>query len=247
MRNIIKNGNSNATVEQYRMADNLAEYARQLEQRKKEHPEDYPVSEPDPFDLAVKQSEEILMVAREQAVKIKEEAHQEGYDAGFIEGRDDGFWQAHNEQEKKEDADRELVLAQVQECIAEMEEQKKRLLEQHLNDLRDIAVAIAEKVMRVSLQSSGDIIKRMIVSATEKLQKTQWVKIYISKYDADMMIEGDAQLLNSLSYLSDNIKIVTMDAEEQGTCIVELPKEIIDVSINTQMENIKDILSNAQL
>ena len=35
--------------------------------------------------------------------------------------------------------------------------------------------------------------------------------------------------------------------EESGTCIVELPNEIIDVSAGTQLENISGILENARL
>ena len=38
-----------------------------------------------------------------------------------------------------------------------------------------------------------------------------------------------------------------MDKEEQGTCIVELPGEIIDISVPTQLENIKDIINNAKV
>ena len=34
---------------------------------------------------------------------------------------------------------------------------------------------------------------------------------------------------------------------EEGTCIIELPDEIIDASVGTQMENIKDILNNVRV
>ena len=54
-----------------------------------------------------------------------------------------------------------------------------------------------------------------------------------------MMVQGDVGLLNELSHVSGNIKIVAMDHSEEGTCIIELPEEIIDVSVNTQIENIK--------
>ena len=38
-----------------------------------------------------------------------------------------------------------------------------------------------------------------------------------------------------------------MDHEEAGTCIIELPDEIIDASVGTQIENIKDIINNARV
>ena len=33
-----------------------------------------------------------------------------------------------------------------------------------------------------------------------------------------------------------------MGDEEDGTCIIETPEEIIDASVSTQMSNIRDIL-----
>ena len=41
------------------------------------------------------------------------------------------------------------------------------------------------------------------------------------------------------------MKIVVME-EEPGTCIIELPSEIIDLSTGTQLENIRGILENAR-
>ncbi len=124
---------------------------------------------------------------------------------------------------------------------------KENCLKTYLEELKDCAIAIGEKVIHISLKSSGEVIKKMIVSATEKLKKTAWVKIYIDKCDYDMMMESDADILDELSHLSDNIKFIVMDKEEQGNCIIEMPEEIVDVSVNTQIENIKDILENVRV
>ena len=62
-----------------------------------------------------------------------------------------------------------------------------------------------------------------------------------------MMMKADADVIDELSHLSDNIKFIVMDKEEQGNCIIEMPDEIVDVSVNTQMENIKDILENIRV
>ena len=70
--------------------------------------------------------------------------------------------------------------------------------------------------------------------------------IYIGKEEPGINIQGDAELIHELSKLSENVKIVVME-EESGTCIVELPNEIIDVSAGTQLENIRGILENARL
>ncbi len=51
--------------------------------------------------------------------------------------------------------------------------------------------------------------------------------------------------MKTLSDLSSNVKIIKMENEEQGTCILELPDEIVDLSVNTQMANIRELLDNA--
>ncbi len=53
--------------------------------------------------------------------------------------------------------------------------------------------------------------------------------------------------MQELSKLSDNVKIIMLEEEDAGTCIVELPDEVIDMSVKTQLENIKEILNNARL
>ena len=61
------------------------------------------------------------------------------------------------------------------------------------------------------------------------------------------MMEADADFIDELSRISDNVKFIVMDKETSGSCIIEMPEEIVDVSVNTQLENIKDILENVRL
>lgn len=263
---IIKRRSSEEIVEQYQLQDNLIELAMQIEQEKKKKNEppdkkrdeaeaDDAFAGPSPeelqaqqiIDRAMQQSNSIIASAKEESLKIKKEAYDTATEKGYEDGYNSGKKEAYDEYTKKLDADREAVKADVAAIMEEVTEQKDRLLAQYLTDLKDISISIAEKIMQVSLKSSGDIIKRMIVSATHKMKKTQWVKIYISKYDAEVMTQGDSQFLESLAYLSDNIKIITMEKSDSGTCIIETPKAVMDVSMNTQIENIKDLINNVPL
>lgn len=120
-------------------------------------------------------------------------------------------------------------------------------MEKYLDDLKRTVLTIAEKVIHISLKSSENVIHRMILAATDKLKKTEWAKIYITKCGTEISMNTDVEFLNALSHLSDNVKIVAMDSDEEGICIIELPDEIIDASVSTQLENIKDILNNARV
>ena len=200
----------------------------------------------------------ILEDAKREAEQILEEAKRradEEYARAFEDGRQEGY--ASGYEEGRQSAEREFR-DEIEDHLHELEEDmrkaldavdtaRKNCLHMYLEELKDCAIAIGEKVIHISLRSSGEVIKQMIISATEKLKKTAWVKIYMDKYDYDMMMEADAGVIDELSHLSDNIKFIVMDKEDRGSCIIEMPEEIVDVSVNTQIENIKDILENVRI
>ena len=66
-------------------------------------------------------------------------------------------------------------------AITRNEWKKQRILERYMNELKDLAITVAEKVIHVSLNSSGRVIERMISDEAEKHKKTAWVKIYMNK------------------------------------------------------------------
>lgn len=193
------------------------------------------------------EAEVLLQEAREQAEKLQEEAREAGYQAGYALGYEEGRQKVEASFKEELEAHFLAFERDVKLALRSVETAKATCLKAYMEDLKDCAIAIGEKVIQISLRSSGEVIKQMIISATEKLKKTAWVKIYIDKYDYDMMMEADANILSELSHLSDNIKFIVMDKEESGNCIIEMPEEIVDVSVNTQMENIKDILENVRV
>lgn len=190
---------------------------------------------------ARQEAEELLARAREEAEALKEEARQEGFAAGLEEGKQEGVFQAVKEGEKQLTRQESLFRQELSGALEEIQHAKKKCLQDYLDQLRDCAFAVAEKVIHTSLETSGDVIRRMIVYETEKLKKTAWLKIYMEKLDYDMMMETDADLVKELSKVSDNIKFIVMEKEQRGSCIIETPEEILDIGVETQMENIREI------
>lgn len=192
---------------------------------------------------AKKDVETMLVEAREEAERLKTAAQQTGYEKGMIEGRQ----QAEIDCKAEYDQMSKDALEDIKRVIENVEQMKEEMLQKYRNQLKDVAIAIAEKVIQVSLKSSEEVIERMVISATEKLKTREWAKVYIARCDAELMVEGDSSLLQHLAHLSDHVKIVIMENEAPGTCIIELPDEIIDASASTQMVNIKEILNTAPL
>lgn len=187
---------------------------------------------------------DILREAGTQAEQLKKTAIEEGCREGFEAGYKSGTEQAAMEQADFFRRQEEEFRRDMEQAMASIGQAKEKSLRNYLEELKDCSVAIAEKVIHISLRSSGEVIKRMLVAETEKLRKTAWVKIYMEKTDYDMMAEADANVVSELAKLSDNIKFVVMDKESSGNCIIEMPDEIVDISVDTQMDNIREILGN---
>ena len=187
---------------------------------------------------------DILREAGTQAEQLKKTAIEEGCREGFEAGYKSGTEQAAMEQADFFRRQEEEFRRDMEQAMASIGQAKEKSLRNYLEELKDCSVAIAEKVIHISLRSSGEVIKRMLVAETEKLRKTAWVKIYMEKTDYDMMAEADADVVSELAKLSDNIKFVVMDKESSGNCIIEMPDEIVDISVDTQMDNIREILGN---
>ena len=111
--------------------------------------------------------------ARAQAEYLRRQAYQEGHE----EGRQAGIREAYDEQKRILDEEVAELQANISEVLQSVSVEKEKLLEQYVDDLKKISLAIAEKIVQTSLQSSSDIIKRMILAATDKITKKQWAKI----------------------------------------------------------------------
>ena len=206
-----------------------------------------------PVQYAQLQAELILKQAREEAEQFVEQARAEvlleldGIRAG---ARDEGYREGYAQGAAKamEDAirDREAAAERMEKDVAEFLEKaslaREEMLGQTREEMLDLCIAIAEKVVRVSLRSSSEVIVRMIQTATERMKRQEWVHIYIPGCDARGVAQISPALTTTLGGLSQHIKVIPMGDEEDGTCIVETPEEIIDASVSTQMSNIRDIL-----
>ena len=188
-------------------------------------------------------AENILNQAREQAQQELEEIRAGARDEGYRQGYAEGTAKAMEDAIRDKEANAQKMGQEVQAFLEKASLVREELVDQTRDELLDIVIAIAEKIVRVSLKSSSDVIVRMIQSATERMKRQEWVHIYISGCDTGSIAKISPALTASLGALSQHIKVVPMGDDESGTCIIETPEEIIDASASTQMANIRDILT----
>ena len=221
-----------------------------------EQPEPEPPPEPQretPVHYAQLQAELILNQAREEAQQILEQAREQALqeqdeiragarDEGYRDGYAQGIAKAMDDSVRDREATAARLEKEVQAFLEKASLAREEMLLQSRDELLELCLSIAEKVVRVSLKSSSEVIVRMIQTATERMKRQEWVHIYISGCDARQLAQISPALTPTLGALSQHIKVVPMGDDEGGTCIVETPDGIVDASVSTQMSNIRDVL-----
>lgn len=209
--------------------------------------------EPSPVESARSEAEKIIAEARAVADEILSGVEMEAMDElemlrsvardeGYRDGYARGMMDASEQTKEERDAFGEQISNELKEFIENASSTREQMIDEVVEELRDLAIAVAEKVVRVSLKSSSEVIVRMIRSATDKMKRREWVHIYISGCDSKGLAEVSTALSTSMSALSEHIRIIPMQDDEIGTCIIETPEEIIDASLSTQISNIKNLV-----
>ena len=187
--------------------------------------------------------EEARREFEEELERLREAARQDGYNQGYAEGM-----AAAAEEGRKER--QELAQQQVEAVELFLEQaarERDRMLDNSKEELKDLAVAIAEKVIRVSLKNSSDILLRMVDAATDTHKRCEWAHIYVADCDVEGKAYTATELASALGHISSRIRVIPMADDESGTCIVELPDVILDASVSTQLENIREVLDSVSL
>ena len=201
-------------------------------------------------ELVLGEKEKILEEARKTAAAIEQEAKEKAeqiFKEAQQRGFEEGLIRAEKENEEKHHENQRFFRESMEKALTEISKEKEKCLREYLEELKDIAVAVAEKLIHISLRSSGSVISRMIEAETEKLRKMDWVKIYMEKEDYEAMVQADGQLAEKLSRLSDNVKFIVMEDGKSGSCIIEMPDEIIDISVDTQIDNIHRVADSVNI
>ena len=223
-------------------------------------PEPEPVKEPepDPMEYAQIQARAVLRDAEREAEEyrqkalheledeldeLRREAREEGYRRGLTEGLAEGHAQARTERAAMAQKQSAEIKAFLEEAVVI----RDRIYNECREELKDLALAVAEKVIRISLKGSSDILLRMIEAATDKHKRCEWAQIYIADCDVKTSAHTIPELTAALAPIANRVRVIPMADDDSGNCIIELPDVIIDASVSTQLRNMKEILDNAAL
>ena len=197
------------------------------------------------IDDANEEAERTLKEAKQKAIDVHSEAEEDGRKKGFEQGFSTGSEEGKLEFIRMSEEKIRAFFSAVDVACESIDAQKREILEKNIIDLSDLALAVAEKIVCIALDSSGEVIKRMILSAAAPAGEKQWAKVTISGKDVEMMREDGIDIFEELYSITDKIDIIVVDDADNGTCFIEFPNYVIDAGTGTQLQNIKDLIHTA--
>lgn len=166
---------------------------------------------------------ELLEKAKNEIEKRKmdlekegEEIHQKAQKEGFEEG-----------------------LAQFNEALVTLENQKKELQEEYEKKLVPIAIQAAKKILGEELKLHPDRIRDIVIQALKPVSQHRRIKIYVNKADLELLEKEKPKIKEILEQV-DTLSIQERsDVQPQG-CIIETEAGIINAQLETQLRALEN-------
>lgn len=189
---------------------------------------------------------EITQQINEESAQVRARSHEDGYAKGLSEGRkageEQGYQQGYEEGVKKAQEENREVLEELTAMLSAVEEMKADVLQKFQDELKKLAVAIAEKVIKKELSLDAQVMQEIIKKAMDDYVNQSWIKIIVSKDTKSQLVDADHSIIDALRDISENVRIEASPDMKDGDCIIDLPDSMIDAGVETQMTKIKQAL-----
>ena len=172
--------------------------------------------------------------ANNECVKIKEIARQEGHTQGFAEGKEESL----DKYKKYIDAAGNL--------LSEINARKEAYYISNEEDLRATVFEVAQKVVHAELKASPEVIENILADAAKNFRNSDYIKIILKEEEMTERFKTDEKLINKIIPFIPDIEIVFDEDTEEGTIVLDNGSEIVDASIPTQLDFLKEILNNTR-
>ncbi|MBW4828680.1 MAG: hypothetical protein KZY61_05950 [Clostridiaceae bacterium] len=186
-----------------------------------------------------KESEAILNRAYEEAENIsnkwKDKGYQKGLKSGHAEGYDDGY------EEGRKDSN--ILIDEALEIKEEYIKKKENLYREVEKDIIHLVLEISEKVIYDKINEDKEYIVSLVLKGIESLNTTENLIVRISKEDYDIVETSKNKILAKASLVND-LEIKIDSNLSKGDCIIETNKGSVDVSIDYQVKEMKELLNN---
>ena len=164
----------------------------------------------------------LISRAQEEAGTIRESAAKEGYKAGLEQAQRD--------------------LGELKSSLTSFMRAKEEVFEYIAPDILEISVDIARKIVKHEIQQSPEVILESILDVLKGISKEESkISIRVNPTQIALVKENLKEMINSLG-LDAKVGVVHDENIEVGSCVVYTSNGVVDATIETQLELIKEAL-----
>lgn len=167
----------------------------------------------------------MLDAATTEAAKIRESARREAYEEALGQKRG------------------EIVgrLGELDSLMDRLQSDYSAFVQKYEDGLRSLALEIAEKLVGETVTQHAEMMVPLVQKAVAALKNEEWISVEISA-----RLPGLAQELRTqLEGRADGPRVeVTETNAPPGSCVLHTPGGVVDASVDTQLNNLKNLFDN---
>ena len=176
----------------------------------------------------------VFDAAEEECARLKRLAEKEGFEAGFEAGKKEALKTC------------EKYLETAANLISEINARKEAYYISHEYELCETVLDMVRKITLSDVITDPEIIDKIAANAAKNFRNSDYVKISLAKGEASKKFVTDKEFVKSLIPFIPEIEVEELDPLDAppGTVILDNGSEIIDASIPTQLDFLKEIMKS---
>ena len=183
------------------------------------------------LDNAAVHAQAMLSQANNDAERIKQDAKNSGFAQGFQEG--------------KRIVQEELSsqLNAVKQILDQLNSEREAIYIDNENDLIDTAYEMTRKITLSEIKTDKDVIFNIVKQACKNFRNSDYVKISLAKCDVEETVVTDQEFIKKIAGNIPDVEIEILPDAQSGTVILDDNEEIVDASVPTQLDFLKEVLN----
>lgn len=175
---------------------------------------------------ARREAEEVIREAEKSAEEIKQKAQGEGYDAGLTQAR------------QQVEEDRARAGESLAGAICALESAADKLYDEMEKGVLDLALCIAEHIIKTEIAGNDDAYKNMIKTMLVGIRNQSNIVLKVGKEEYErFFMEGKNDLAEVAA--QSGIRVVQDISLKQGDCLVETEFGYMDAGVLTQLKRLE--------
>ncbi|AGL01657.1 FliH/SctL family protein [Desulfoscipio gibsoniae] len=176
---------------------------------------------------------ELMDSAKQKAIaeaeRIKADAARQGYDKGYDEGYRAALEEAGKEADK--------IRARAKSVLVQAEENRREKINNLREEIRDLAIDIAEKIVTKELEIKSDAVLTIAQEAIQLVSNRKYIVLWVHPEEEEICQKHRDQLLKHLPPKAE-VHIMTDETVARGGCIVETDYGKVDATLSNRWQTL---------